>query len=204
MTSSAAVATARAPRLAPTILAAWFVLAALVGASGRLLALPFPIPQLLILVLTAAALVIGFRVDAVRAWIDGLPLRAMAGVHSFRVVAGVWFLILASQGALSVVFAQRAGWGDIASGALAIGLLLSGNPSTTEHRRWYFLWNILGLTDFAVVLWTAAWIGGTGVQPGVQPLLTLPLSLLPTFFVPALIASHVFIFRRLAAPALPR
>ncbi len=204
MTSSAAVAPARAPRLAPTILAAWFVLAVLVGASGRLLALPFPVPQILILVLTATALGVGFRVDAVRAWIDGLPLRGMAGIHAFRIVAGVWFLILASQGGLSAVFAQRAGWGDIASGVLAIGLVLSGNPSTTEHRRWYFFWNILGLTDFGVVLWTAAWIGGTGVQPGVQPLLTLPLSLLPTFFVPALIASHVFIFRRLAAPALPR
>ena len=37
------------------------------------------------------------------------------------------------------------------------------------------------------------------VTPGVQPVLTLPLVVIPTFFVPIFLANHVFIFRRLLA-----
>ncbi len=37
----------------------------------------------------------------------------------------------------------------------------------------------------------------TGATPGVERVLTLPLSIVPTFFVPLFLANHVFIFRRL-------
>src|SRR6266568_3184449 len=46
---------------------------------------------------------------------------------------------------------------------------------------------------------TATWVTLHAVAPGVQPVLTLPLIVIPTFFVPIFLANHVFIFRRLLA-----
>src|SRR2546427_675427 len=45
----------------------------------------------------------------------------------------------------------------------------------------------------------ATWVTLHAVTPGVQPVLTLPLVVIPTFFVPIFLANHVFIFRRLLA-----
>ena len=70
---------------------------------------------------------------------------------------------------------------------------------TPRHRALYWAWNTFGLLDFVNVVGTAAWIGMRGTEPGLAPLVRLPLSLLPTFFVPILMASHVFVYRRLRA-----
>ncbi|MGH7676540.1 MAG: hypothetical protein ACREMV_14835, partial [Gemmatimonadales bacterium] len=79
-------------------------------------------------------------------------------------------------------------------------VVLSGLPTTRGHRGVYLAWNAFGLLDFALVVWTAVSVGRAD-PAALAVLLRLPLSLLPTFVVPLLIASHVFIFRRLAALA---
>lgn len=40
-----------------------------------------------------------------------------------------------------------------------------------------------------------------GSVPGIAPLLSLPLVVVPTFFVPLFVANHVMIFLRLRAEA---
>jgi len=188
--------TSTLPVLVPTL--TWLALALVVGASGRLATLRFPVPQAIVLGLAAAAVLAGTRVSAVRAWLDAVDLRALVGVHVVRLVAGGYFLYVSGQGQLSAVFATRAGWGDIAAAVGAAVVVLSGLPRTRGHRRGYLVWNAFGLLDFAVVLWTAASVGRQD-PASLTVLLRLPSSLLPTFAVPLLIASHVFIFQRLAA-----
>jgi hypothetical protein len=188
------------PRWLPLFTLVWLSVAVLVAASGRLAAIPFPGPQMVLVGLTVLALLLGTRVGSVRAWIDAVPLRTLVGVHVVRLVGSV-FLVLAARGLLSPVFAERAGWGDIVTAVGALALVLSGDPRTPRHRALYLLWNTFGLLDFVNVVITAAWIGMSNVQPGLVPLVHLPLSLLPTFFVPILFASHVFVFRRLGALA---
>src|SRR6266702_1138783 len=55
------------------------------------------------------------------------------------------------------------------------------------------------ILDLVVAVGTATWVTLHAVTPGVQPVLTLPLVVIPTFFVPIFLANHVFIFRRLLA-----
>jgi hypothetical protein len=188
----------RSPRWLPWFTLGWLGLAILVAATGRLATLPFPGPQVVIVALVALAIALGTRVESVHAWIDAVPLRALVGVHGARLI-GFSFLVLAGRGQLSPIFAERAAWGDIAAAIGAIALVLSGDPRTPRHRALYLLWNTVGLADFVVVVVTAGWIASQGLTPGVAPLLHLPFSLLPTFAVPILLASHVFLFRRLLA-----
>jgi hypothetical protein len=193
---------ASSPRWLPLFALSWLAAAITIAASGRLAAVPFPGPQIVLVAMTVLALFLGTGVGSVRAWIDAVPLRALVGVHVARLV-GFVFLALSARGLLSPVFAERAGWGDIVTALGAAALVLSGDPHTPRHRALYLIWNTFGLLDFVNVVLTAAWIGMRGVQPGLVPLVHLPLSLLPTFFVPILFASHVFVFRRLAAMARP-
>ncbi len=193
----------RVPLAARVTTLLWFASAAAVGASGILLREPFPIPQLTILGLVAASLLTATTVPSVRAWIDALPLRLLVASHALRFI-GIAFLILAARGQLAQVFADRAGWGDIAAAALALVLVTTGEPRTPGHRAVYHLWNVLGALDLIVAVATATWVAVLRLQPGMEPLLTFPLALVPLFFVPVFLVTHVFIFRRLVAAGRPR
>jgi hypothetical protein len=59
------------------------------------------------------------------------------------------------------------------------------------------IWNTLGLIDIIFVVFSALRFGLKDWQ-SMHALRELPLSLLPTFLVPLVIASHVLIFARLA------
>jgi len=191
---------APSPRWLGVLTLAWLALAVLVAGTGRFAALSFPGPQVVIVALIALLVLVGTRTPSVRSWIDAVPFRVLVGLHISRFI-GAAFLIYAAMGQLSPVFAERAGVGDIVSAVGALALVLSGVPKTARHRAFYWVWNVVGLLDFVVVVVTAAWVGVQGGRPGVEPLVHLPLSLLPTFAVPILFASHIFIFRRLAAMA---
>jgi len=79
----------------------------------------------------------------------------------------------------------------IAVAILAALLLLWGPPRDAGRRVAYLAWNALGLVDILVVVVTAARLGLA------NPASMAPLSLLPTFLVPLIIASHVVLGLRL-------
>ncbi len=193
--------TITAPRLstaAGLAVAAWLGLVLLAGATGFFARLPFPGAQVIILGLAVATLVVSFAVPSLRAWLDSVPLRALIGFNVFRLM-GFVFLAYAARGQLAQVFADRAGWGDIAVGALALGLVAAGEPRTAVHRGLTYAWNALGTVDLVTAVATATFVTIRGLTPGVQALLTLPLVLIPAFLVPIYFATHVFIFRRLVS-----
>jgi len=179
-------------------LLSWLVLATVAAATGTLARLHPPGPQLVILALSIAAIVAATSVTPVRAWVDGLSLRTLVGIHVVRFV-GAAFLVLSANGLLSPVFAARAGWGDIATAAGAVLLLIAGPPAGAIRRAFYHAWNAFGALDLLVAVGTATMVVFRGDVPGMQPLLRLPYALVPTFFVPVLFASHVVLFRRLSA-----
>jgi hypothetical protein len=189
-----AVSTPRLPGAAAAAAVIWLVLAVIAAASGFLVRLPFPGAQVIILSLVAITLAAAFASSGLRSWIDSIPLRVLVGVNAIRFV-GIAFLVVAAQGQLNPVFAGRAGWGDIAVATAALILAWAGTP-----RLLTLLWNSLGVLDLVVAVGTATAVTVSGTTPGVTALLTLPLSLIPTFFVPLFLANHVFIFRRLLAP----
>ena len=122
-----------------------------------------------------------------------MPPRALVALHLVRFV-GAWFIVLYRRGQLPFAFAVPGGWGDIAAAAAAAGLLLGAFPANTYGRRAaLYAWNALGLLDILFVVTTAA--GLFFAEAGqLAPLTRLPLSLLPTFFVPLIVMSHLRIF----------
>jgi hypothetical protein len=188
----------RLPGSAALVAAIWFVLAALAGATGLVVRAPFPLPQLTIVALVVLTISVATGRSRVRAWIDGLPLRALMAIHGVRFV-GIVFLMLAARGELAQVFADRAGWGDIATAAVALALVGLGGAVTPGRRALIHVWNVFGFLDLLVAVGTATWVTLRGITPGVTPLLSLPLSVVPLFFVPILMAGHVIIYRRLVA-----
>lgn len=172
----------------------WLITALYAGQQGWLRALPAPALVGMIGLLTAAVLAAHAKLAGLRRWVEALDLRALVLLHTTRFV-GVYFLLLHQRGELPGAFAVPAGWGDIvvATGALLVSFLPL-SPVNRHHAL--STWNVLGLIDLLLVVSTAARL--ELAQPGAMHALRhLPLSLLPTFLVPLLLATHVMIFQRL-------
>ena len=173
----------------------WLLVATALGAAGAVRALRPPGAPLVVLGLTAVVLVAGWLGPGFRAWLSAIDARWLVGLHVTRFV-GAYFLYLYGRGQLPYAFAVPGGWGDIIVASLAVILLVGGPPRDGWRRSAYIVWNVLGLADIVFVVATAARLAAA--DPGsMAALLRLPLSLLPTFLVPLIIASHVILGVRL-------
>jgi hypothetical protein len=124
-----------------------------------------------------------------------IDLRRLVLFHLARLFAGAYFLVLCQRGQLPCAFARPAGWGDIVIGALALAVVAA--MRTKFVKTLLLIWNTTGLIDIILVVSSALRFGLKDWQ-SMHALRELPLSLLPTFLVPLIIASHVLIFVRLA------
>ena len=172
----------------------WLAVATAVGFTGVIGAVPMG-PQLIALTLTVVAVFVSSRVAAIRQSVDALPIQALVGVHIARFI-GIAFLVLGARGELSPLFAERAGWGDLTTATIAVVLLVIGLARTIPPRL-LLAWNVFGIIDLIVAVTTAAFVVVRGDVPGMDPLLRLPLVLVPIFAVPLLFATHIALFRRL-------
>lgn len=175
---------------------AWLGAAIALGATGHVAMLRPPEPQLVLAGLTLLLVLAGAFLPGFRVWLAGLNLRQIVALHLTRFV-GIWFLVLYGRGELPWAFAVPGGWGDIvvATGALGLVLLV---PNLATRRAWLSAWNWIGLADLLAVVVTASRLAQADFT-SMSALLRLPLSLLPTFLVPILLASHLLLYRRLRA-----
>lgn len=148
------------------------------------------------MLLLAALLVLAYRVAPVfRAWVDGADLRTLVGLHVTRFV-GFYFLVLAQRGGMPFAIALPAGIGGIVIAAGALVLVFAPLAPALRLRAIY-LWNVVGVADLALVGLNAARIG-IADPDALFALTYLPLSLLPSFLFPLILACHVAIFARLS------
>lgn len=175
-------------RTIAVVLAVWFVAALLAVRGGLLARLPFP-PPLLLAGLALAAIVAGLASRSARQWLLTVDVRHLLVPHLVRFV-GVVFLVLVSRGVLTRAFLPI-GWGDAISAVGAV-LLIIARP---RGRVLLLLWNTFGFIDMLLLLATGIRLGRTAPEEFAL-FLQLPFGLLPTFFVPLIIATHVFIFIR--------
>jgi hypothetical protein len=183
---------APSPRPLYALLLLWGAVAAAVGAAGMVASSPVPPPAvaggLVFAGLLAWALSARFR-----AWVRAVPLWALVAIHLVRFV-GAWFLVLYRRGELPFAFAVPGGWGDILAAASAAALLVAAIPARTPARRRVLLaWNVFGLLDILFVVATAARLYLADPLQ-LAPLTRMPLSLLPTYFVPLVVLSHLRTF----------
>jgi hypothetical protein len=196
--SSAPRTSTRSPRAAAgsrTVVVIGLIWLLLATGAGMVSTLPASAPPFAVFGLTAAVLAAGWLLGGFRAWLVAIDERWLVGLHLTRFV-GADFLYLYARGELPYAFAVPGGLGDIAVASLAALLLLWGAPRDARRRAAYLAWNALGLVDILFVVVTAARLGLAN-PASMAPLLRLPLSLLPTFLVPLIIASHVILGLRL-------
>jgi hypothetical protein len=191
MTPAAAVSTRRVLLIG----LGWLLIATAFGAAGVMRSLPPAATPLVLLGLTAVVLAVAWRRAGFQAWLSTLDERWLVALHLTRFV-GAYFLYLYGHGQLPYAFAVPAGWGDIAVASLAAILLVAGPPRDAPRRAAYIIWNVLGLVDILFVVATAGRLV-LADSASMAALRGLPLSLLPTFLVPLLIASHVVLGVRL-------
>lgn len=175
----------------------WFAGALAAGHFLLLQHLPPIAVQGMIFALTALVLLAYFRVAPIRTWVDSIDLRSLVLIHVTRFV-GIYFLVLFQRGELPRAFAIPGGIGDIIVATMALPVALAPLEEAVR-RRAIVIWNVIGFIDILLVVLSAARINLS--TPGELRALThLPLSLLPTFLVPLIIATHIIIFSRTARP----
>lgn len=177
-----------------TVLLLWLIAAIAAGASGRVAALQPPLPQVLIALLTALLIWAGAANKGFHEWLAQLNLRAVVAFHLTRFV-GFAFLALYSRGELPGEFALPAGWGDIAVATLALCIVVF-MPRPGTQKGLLLAWNAVGFADILNVVFTAARLALANPH-SMSALMRFPMSLVPTFIVPLIIASHMLVFWRM-------
>jgi len=171
----------------------WLFCALAVGKLQLLAQVPAPVIPAIVLGLSGLLLLAYRTSDQLRPWVDGLDFRALVALHLTRFV-GIYFLYLESRDRVPAVFFE-AGVGDIVVAVLALGVVFAPLAPALRLRA-ITIWNVIGLVDILYVVANAGRLAVTAPE-GMREFMQLPLSLLPTFLVPLIIATHVIIFIRL-------
>lgn len=192
-------ADARAP--AGTVLAVagiWLAAAFALSLSGSL-QVPAGTPPLRVLAAAAVPILVFVlwyrRSAAFRAWVLGLDLRLVVMLQAWRVIGGV-FLVLLAFGLLPGLFAWPAGLGDVAVGLTAplVALALWRRPDIAAGSG-FLAWNLFGLLDFVVAVATGTLASGAvpGLVQGVtaDAMSAWPLAMIPGFLVPLFAILHL-------------
>jgi hypothetical protein len=180
-------------RVVILVLLGWLCFA--VGLSGWFNNASAPAVAAIVWTLTALVLFACWKISPIRVLALNVDVRWLVLLHVTRLFAGAYFLVLCQHDQLPCGFARPAGWGDIVIAVLALAVL--GATRTQFAKTLLLTWNILGLIDIIFVVLNALQFGLNDWQ-SMHALRELPLSLLPMFLVPLIIASHVLIFVRLA------
>jgi hypothetical protein len=180
-------------RVVTLVLLGWLCFA--VGLGGWFYDASAPAVAATVWILTALVLFACWKIAPIRVWALDIDLRWLVLFHLSRLFAGVYFLMLCRSGQLPCGFAKPAGWGDMIVAILAVAV--AGAMRTQFAKTLLLIWNTIGLIDIIFVVFSALRFGLKDWQ-SMHVLREPPLSLLPTFLVPLIIALHVLIFVRLA------
>ena len=194
----------RTRNLTVSALAGWFVAACVAGVMGSINEPTRP-PLVLLgfLVTPIVGFVIAYAAGAsFRAFADGLSLPLLVGSHLWRFV-GLGFVIAWLYGTLPAGFGIPEGFGDIIAAAGALALLPALRRGTAA-RGWLLAWNVWGFVDLvsAIMMGVLYSNGPLGLLSAgtvtTRLMVTFPVSLIPTFFVPLFLLVHALIFKRIA------
>lgn len=134
-----------------------------------------------------------------------VPRRLIIGLNLLRVL-GFLFIGLAYAGALGGPFPFSAGYGDIATGLLAIPLAF-WEPKLSKSDWRIVLWNTFGTLDLiAAVALGVLSRNGSPIQlihagAGSAAITQLPWSLIPLFLVPCYLIGHAMIYGQMLTGA---
>lgn len=136
-------------RLVATVLAVWAGGVAVAATTGLLAQVP---PRAIagLVVLGVALPTIAYATNAaVRQRVENFGLRRLTLFHAWRIVAAVLFFGYGAAGLLPPLFVERAAWGDLIAGVLAVVVV------ALPFARWrYAAMHVFGLVDFVTAVGT--------------------------------------------------
>jgi hypothetical protein len=178
--------------LIPVLILTWFISALTISALGGFtnaynrLGLSVAVASLSPLIVFS----IWFAVSkSFREYTMSLSPVLLTASQFFRLV-GFTFVLLEARNSLPAIFALPASYGDMFIGATAI--LVAWKFAEPRRRGAFIVWQILGILDLvtAVTLGVSSpFLDPRGIP--VTLMTVLPLSLIPTFFVPLFLILHV-------------
>jgi hypothetical protein len=183
-------ATARGDRGVLAVVGAWALVGVAVAASGLLPGLPRAVVPALIAVPAGSFLVGLARSERLRRAVLAMDVRIPIAWQIVRAPIGIVLLALGQRGDLPRAFTTHAGWGDLASGLLAIVALRSVNVRTRESQRFVTAWNALAFLDMLAVVGSAQWLFLVVGDARMEALRRWPTSLLPALVVPLVLMAH--------------
>ncbi len=127
--------------------------------------------------------------ESFRKFALSLNPRILTGAQAGRII-GFTFVLLEAHNVLPAIFALPAGYGDMFIGVTAF--FAAWQLANPQRRHTFIAWQLLGILD----LLTAVSLGVTAGLidphgPSMATMTVLPLSLIPTFFVPLFMIFHV-------------
>lgn len=196
------------------VIAIWLGFVVAMTASGQATASiirPFPttvIPMLasfatLVFIMPIVVGLIALVSPSVRAALLAIPMQLLIGVHAFRIL-GILFFILHFENQVDGPWAFFAGGGDIITAILVPPVLaLAARPSPQDWM--IHVWNAFGMLDFVAAI-TLGLISTPEVfvqlipaAKGAAGMTRLPWELVPTVIVPFYMITHGIIFAQLQA-----
>ncbi|MCA1452392.1 permease [Bradyrhizobium sp. BRP22] len=178
----------RGTRVLLTVLAIWG-LAVAVAAEAGLYGAIYPLLLGPIIVLGIVVPVAIYAVsDGFRSYVEAIGLRPLTAFQIWRIGAALVIFWYGAHNLLPQSFVQNAGWGDLITGFLALGVIL-----LPESRNRYLAVHIFGFADLVVAV-------GTGLtffllnDPRMSGIQTLPMALIPLYGVGISGASHIMAF----------
>jgi hypothetical protein len=160
-----------------------------------------PLIVLAFVVVPIVAFIIADRAaPAFRALVHAVDLRWIVLVQAGRVF-GIAFVLYESWGWLPAGFALPAGWGDVAIGLAAPFLVIAMMARAAGTRTAFLIWSALGVADLLVAVTLGLLHSSTafGLLRGpvaMDPITWFPLSLIPSFGVPAYLILHAIALMR--------
>ncbi|MBX9859984.1 MAG: hypothetical protein K2Y20_10400 [Sphingomonas sp.] len=175
-------------RLVAAGLALWGGGVAIAASTGLLAQVPpRAIAGLVVLGVTLPTLAYATNAAA-RQWVENFGIRRLTLFHSWRIVAAILFFGYSAAGLLPPLFVERAAWGDLIAGLLAVAVV------AMPFARWrYAAMHVFGSIDFVTAVGTGLYFTLSDPASMLQ-IRYLPLALIPMFGVALSGATHLIAF----------